>query len=248
MTTEPSGASPARPELWQRVVFTGRSGGVSAGVFAELNLGDHVGDDPDAVTANRATLAELAGLPADRLAIMKAAHGRDVAVVDGAGTYDDVDILITRSADLGLVALAADCVPMALIDPVAQIAAAVHSGWRGVAADAAGAAVTAMVGQGADPARIQARLGPAICPSCYEVSDEVRATVVSAASDAFAVTRSGQPSVALHPGVRQQLQRAGVTHISADATCTFESPDFFSHRRDGVTGRHGVVVRLAESA
>ncbi len=248
MTAAPRGQSPARSDQWHRVVFTGRSGGVSTGAFASLNLGDHVGDDPGAVTANRATLAAFAGLPTDRLAVMKAAHGRDSAVADRPGTYEDVDILVTRDPELAVVALAADCVPMALLDPGAGVAAAVHSGWRGVAADAAGAAVAAMVAQGAQPERISARLGAAICPACYEVSDDVRHDVAASAPDAFAVTGSGRPAVALHPAVRQQLRRAGVTEITADPTCTFESQAFFSHRRDGVTGRHGVVVRLPESA
>ncbi|MFN8126866.1 MAG: polyphenol oxidase family protein [Candidatus Nanopelagicales bacterium] len=246
MTSTPDEASPAR--LWGRVAFTGRDGGVSTGVYASLNLGDHVGDDPVAVAANRSTAAGRAGLAGDRLAIMRAAHGCDHAVADRPGTYADVDILVTTDPDLGLLALAADCVPLALVDPEVGIAAAVHSGWRGVAADAAGAAVTAMTALGAEPRRLRVRIGAAICPRCYEVSADVRDQVAAAAPAAAAVTASGTPAVDLHAGVTEQLRRRGVTTIAADPTCTFESPDFFSHRRDGVTGRHGVVVRLPEPA
>ena len=220
---------------------------MSTGAFASLNLGDHVGDDPAAVTANRATLAAFAGLPTDRLAVMKAAHGRDSAVADRPGTYEDVDILVTRDPDLAVVALAADCVPMALLDPGAGVAAAVQPGWRGVAADAAGAAVAAMVAWGTARAH-QRPPGAAICPACYEVSEDVRHDVAASRPGRVRRHRVRKARGGLPPAVRQQLRRAGVTEITADPTCTFESQAFFSHRRDGVTGRHGVVVRLPESA
>lgn len=233
---------------WQRVLFTGRPGGVSAAEFRSLNLADHVGDSPEAVSRNRRLLAEKVGLAEGDLAIMKAAHGRDHALVTEGGTVPLVDILVTRTPGLGLVALAADCVPIALVDPVAGVAAAVHSGWRGVAVDAAGAAVEAMVAAGAHPEDIVAHLGPAICAGCYEVSSDVREEVAAAAPEAWADTRQGTPSVALHSGVIAQLRAAGVTQITNDSTCTAEDPELFSYRRDGVTGRQGVVVCLPEAS
>lgn len=247
MTRVPDGSGatpPARSDPSPHVSLTDRAEGVSEGPYASLNLADHVGDDPAAVAANRDVAARRVGLTGSDLAVMQAAHGNQWALVSEPGTVPLVDILVTTTAGLGLVALAADCVPIALVDPVAGVAAAVHSGWRGVAVDAAGTAVGAMVESGADPSRIQALLGPAICPSCYEVSPDVRDEVVAAAPAAFAHTAQGTPSVALHAAVTQQLQRAGVSAIDADPTCTAESAALFSYRRDGVTGRQGVVVRV----
>lgn len=227
--------------------FSGRPGGVSTGSYSSLNLADHVGDDPDSVAANRDVLARAVGLSGSDLAVMQAAHGNSWALVSQPGTVPLVDILVTTNPELGLVALAADCVPLALVDPVAGVAAAVHSGWRGVAVDTVGTAVAAMAESGAEPGRIEASLGPAICATCYEVSSDVRDEVVAAAPAAHAVSAQGTPSVDLHAAVRQQLQRAGVVGIHADPTCTAESAELFSYRRDGVTGRQGVVVRLPEA-
>ncbi len=237
----PEGA-PAPTGSWFRV--TGRSGGVSDGPYRSLNLADHVGDDPAAVAANRERAAGLVGLTGADLVVMMAEHGRTAHRVTAPGPPPPGDILVTTDPAVALMALAADCVPLALCDPGSGVVAAVHSGWRGVAADAAGAAVAAMVAAGAAAPGIRAHLGPAICPDCYEVSDAVRDEVARAAPDAAATTRSGTPGVALHRGVTLQLRRSGVTDITADDSCTAESPDLFSYRRDGVTGRQGIVVRL----
>lgn len=250
MTEVPGGPGTAPapgPGPLERVRFSGRGGGVSVGPFDSLNLGDHVGDDPVAVGENRDRLAATVGLTGADLAVMQAAHGRRSSLVTQPGTVPLVDILVTTQPGLGLVALAADCVPIALVDPVAGVAAAVHAGWRGVSEDTAGAAVAAMVAAGAQPAQIVAHLGPAICAGCYEVSPDVREEVAAVAPQGWSTTRAGTAAVALHPAVTEQLRRAGVTSITADQTCTAESTDLFSYRRDGQTGRHGVVVRLPEA-
>lgn len=224
---------------------TDRTGGVSSGPYATLNLADHVGDDPACVAENRTIVAARVGVPPGALAVMKAAHGRDWALADRGGTYPDVDILVTTDPSVALLALAADCATIGLADPRAGVTAAVHSGWRGVAADAAGAAVAAMVSVGAEPHRIAAQLGPAVCAGCYEVSAQVRAEVAQGAPAAASLTRTGRPAVDLRAGVSEQLRRRGVPEVVVSPICTMESADHFSHRRDGVTGRHGLAVRLA---
>ncbi len=224
--------------------FSRRSGGVSSGRYASLNLADHVGDDAVAVGRNRAILADQLALPQDRVAIMQAAHGRDVAVVAEAGVVPGVDGLVTATPGLGLLALAADCATVALADPGAGVIGAVHSGWRGVAANAVGAVVDRMVEQGADRQRISAAIGPVICPGCYEVSEQVRDEVGAAAVEARAETRHGTPAVALQAGIAQQLRAHGITDMDVDHECTFESQTLFSYRRDGVTGRHGMLIVL----
>jgi polyphenol oxidase len=232
------------PASW---TFSGRAGGVSSGRYASLNVADHVGDDPAAVSQNRAILGATVGASPDHVAIMQAAHGRDAAVVTAGGLYPAVDILVTGEPGIALMTLAADCATVVLVDRSAALVAAVHSGWRGVAVDAVGAAVAQLERLGAAPGRIQAALGPAICPGCYEVSTQVQAEVARAAPASAAVTRKGTPAINLHAGIREQLNRAGVVDLVADPTCTAESADLFSHRRDGVTGRHAAVVRLTDA-
>lgn len=237
-------ASPGDGGEW---FFSEREGGVSVSPYDSLNLADHVGDASEAVADNRARLARRAGLAPDQIAVMAAAHGNDVAEVQGPGVYPGVDALVTRVPQLGLLALAADCVPLALIDHEAGVAGSVHSGWRGVVANVAEAAVGAMTELGAEPERIEARVGPAICPKCYEVSEEVAMTVAKAVPGSRAETRIGTPAVDVQAGVLAQLEQAGVTSVTRDPRCTFENPaQFFSYRRDGLTGRQGVLVALAE--
>jgi YfiH family protein len=228
-------------------VFTGRQGGVSVPPYESLNVADHVGDDPVAVGRNRGIMASLASTEPGAIAIMAAAHGRSAAEVRESGTVSDVDILVTRETGLGLVALAADCVPIVLCDARSGVVAAVHCGWRGVVADTAGAAVEAMADVGAVPGQTMAVLGSAICPACYEVSDDMRREVTEVEPAAGALTRSGEPAVNVQAGVTAQLKRAGVGGIRRDSRCTYEEPrGLFSYRRDGTTGRQAAIVRLEE--
>ncbi|MGB9304635.1 MAG: laccase domain-containing protein, partial [Mycobacterium sp.] len=113
-----------------RRVTTTRAGGFSAPPFDTFNLGDHVGDDPDAVAANRARLAKGIGLPAKRLVWMNQVHGDRIEVVDKPreAPFDDTDGLVTATARLALVVVTADCVPVLMADARAGVAAAVHAG------------------------------------------------------------------------------------------------------------------------
>lgn len=233
---QPPGALPGAV-----MVVTDRRGGASTGPFATLNLADHVGDTAAAVAANRAAVAAALGV--QQVAVMRAAHGNAWARAEHGGQYPGVDILISTDPGVAVLALAADCGTIALSDPVAHVVAAVHSGWRGVVADAAGAAVAALEAHGARADRIVAHLGPAICGRCYEVGADVRDQVLAAAGAGGAVTRSGTPGADIRAAITAQLRRAGVTSISADDACTLEDPDLFSYRRDRHTGRHGLAVR-----
>ncbi len=226
-----------------RLVVTDRLGGVSRSPYDTLNLADHVGDAPAAVAVNRRLAAGVLGV--GDVAVVKAEHGARVRVVDGPGTAEPADVLITRAPGLGMLALSADCVAGVLVDADLPALAVFHSGWRGVAADAVGAAVGALVGLGARPDRLTALLGPSICGACYEVSQAVQDEVAAAAPVARCSTRRGTPGVDIAAGVRWQLERSGVARISADARCTAEDDGLFSHRRDGATGRQGILAALS---
>lgn len=219
-------------------IFTDREGGASTGAYSALNLGEHVGDDLDAVAANRAQVAALLG--AETLALVHQVHGRDVArMAAPAAPPPDADAVITDVSGLPIAVLTADCVPILLADLVGGQVAAVHAGWRGVVADVVGATLDAM----APPGPVSAWIGPAICPDCYEVSEEVRAEVASAAPEAYAQTRAGTPAVDVRAGVLAQLACRG---ISAELVggCTYEDERLYSFRRDPVTGRQAAVIVL----
>ncbi|WP_255952470.1 peptidoglycan editing factor PgeF [Streptomyces odontomachi] len=227
--------------------FTDRWGGVSTAPYAELNLGGAVGDDPDAVRANRAGTAARFGLDPARVVWMNQVHGCDVAVVDGPWgdrPVPEVDALVTTCPGLALAVLVADCTPVLLADPVASVAAAVHAGRAGMVAGVVPAAVHAMVERGADPARIQARTGPAICGRCYEVPEAMRAEIAAVEPAAGAVTSWGTPAIDVTAGVHAQLERLGVRDRQQSAVCTRESDDHFSYRRDRTTGRLAGYVWL----
>lgn len=219
-------------------LFTDRHGGVSVADYDSLNLGAHVADDPACVSVNRMRVA--AELGAEHLAVMHQVHGRDVARVhDVADDPPSVDAIITSTPLLPLATQVADCVPVLLADPVGAQVAAVHAGWRGLAAGV----VTAALEQLGASGPVSAWVGPAICPDCYEVSDEVRAQAVESVPAAYAVTRSGTPAIDLRGGVLAQLAAAGITGQVVGG-CTLESPDLFSYRRSSVTGRQAGVIML----
>ncbi len=240
-----------------RVLFTSRggtaSGGSSRWPYAWANLGSHVGDDPAAVVANRRALAQALGVPPSAMTFMHPDHGRGVAavnvptgVVPGAEIMS-VDALVTSTPGIGLVALAADCVPVILVDPVAGVVAAVHSGWRGLALDVVGAAVGEMVATGATATDIRAHLGPAICGACYPVPAERAEEVARVRPEAVTAAPDGQPALDLRAGLVARLVELGATTALVGG-CTAEDADLYSHRRDGLTGRQGGAVAIVAAA
>ncbi|MFG2876738.1 peptidoglycan editing factor PgeF [Streptomyces sp. NPDC048337] len=230
--------------------FTDRWGGVSAVPYEELNLGGAVGDDPAAVRANRELAAKSLGIDPALVVWMNQVHGRDVAVVDGPwgdlGEIPAVDAVVTARRGLALAVLTADCTPVLLADPVAGVAGAAHAGRPGLVAGVVPAAVEAMVALGAEPGRIVARTGPAVCGRCYEVPAEMRDAVSAAVPAARAETSWGTPAVDVVAGVHAQLAEAGVVDVRRSPVCTLESRDHFSYRRDRVTGRLAGYVWLEQ--
>ena len=227
--------------------FTDRWGGVSAAPYAELNLGGAVGDDPGAVRTNRELAAESLGVDPARVVWMNQVHGAATAVVDepwGESPVPEVDAIVTARRGLALAVLTADCVPVLLADPVAGVAAAAHAGRPGLVAGVVPAAVRAMAELGAEPSRIVARTGPAVCGRCYEVPEAMRAEVAAVEPAAHAVTSWGTAAVDVGAGVHAQLQRLGVRDRAQSPVCTLESGDHFSYRRDRTTGRLAGYVWL----
>ncbi|MEU9024654.1 peptidoglycan editing factor PgeF [Actinomadura sp. NPDC048394] len=227
--------------------FTGRPGGVSTAPYDSLNLGGAVGDDPAAVTANRRRAAAALGVDPARTVWMRQVHGADVAFVTApADAGGPVDAIVTTVPGLVLAVLVADCAPVLLADPAAGVAGAAHSGRPGTAAGVVPALVKAMCERGADPARIRAAIGPAACGGCYEVPAEMRDEVAAVVPAAHATTSKGTPGLDIRAGIAAQLAASGVGDVRVDPRCTIETPDLFSYRRDGRTGRFAGFVWLQD--
>jgi len=232
--------------------FTNRAGGTSAPPYDALNLGMHVEDEGRRVHANRELLADAAGLDGGALVFAQQVHGAGVAVVDRAssrgrnGGVAGVDALVTTTRGLGLVVLAADCLPVLLADPAAGVVAVAHAGRQGLVAGVLQATVTAMAGLGATAAATGAVVGPAACGRCYEVPPAMADEVERAVPGSRSTTRNGTASVDLTAGAVAVLTAAGLSDVRTVGGCTLEQPElFYSYRRDGRTGRHAGIAWLA---
>jgi polyphenol oxidase len=227
-----------------RRVTTTRAGGVSAPPFDSFNLGDHVGDDPAAVAANRRRLARTIGLAENRIIWMNQVHGDRVATVQGPrkSAVDDTDALVTTAAGLALAVVSADCVPVLLADARAGVVAAVHAGRVGAQKGVVARAVGAMRAVGAHADDISALLGPAVSGRNYEVPEEMASAVEATLPGSRTTTARGTAGLDLRAGITRQLRELGIEAIDSDPRCTVADRSLFSHRRDNPTGRLASLV------
>lgn len=221
-------------------LVTTRAGGVSSGVYASLNLGDHVGDEPTAVAENRAILRRATGCYPLWL---KQVHGTAVAINGEARQV--ADGAVSRMPGFACAMMTADCLPVLLCDRAGTVVGAAHAGWRGLCDGVIEATVRAM---GVPGAELLAWLGPAIGPTAFEVGGEVREAFLArnlAAEAAFVARDKNKWLCDIYLLARQRLVEAGVTDISGGDLCTVSDADrFYSYRRDGVTGRMASLVWL----
>jgi YfiH family protein len=237
---QPDWPAPARVKC----LMTTREGGVSQAPWTSLNLGDHVGDDPLHVAANR---AHLRGQLPTGPGWLRQVHSARVVEL-GREPNPEADASFTREPGQVCAVLTADCLPVLLCDRAGSVVAAAHAGWRGLASGVLEATVAAMQVQ---PEGILAWMGAAIGPQAFEVGDEVREAFVSQHAEAAAAFL---PHPASSPGkwladiyqlARIRLAHAGVQAIHGGGRCTFSEADsFFSYRRDGVTGRMAALIWL----
>lgn len=231
---------PAPPRV--RALVTTRTGGVSVGPYASLNLGIAVNDDPKAVAENRARVR--AHLP-EEPRWLKQVHGATVVAGESVSALVEADASVTRTPGVVCVIQMADCMPVLLATRDGSVIGIAHAGWRGLAGGVVERTIEAMR---ADPAAMIAWLGPAIGPDTFEVGEEVRAAFVAAdpaAVDAFRPLDTGKWLADLFTLARQRLARAGLTAVHGGGLCTVSDPTrFFSHRRDRLTGRMGAFLWL----
>ena len=237
-----------------QAICTTRLGGVSHAPFDGLNLGDHVQDDPAAVTANRALLHEwMAGA---RPVFLKQVHGVDVVRIDATtpdGTVADACVAVDKGVVCTI--MVADCLPLLFTDDAGRVVAAAHAGWRGLAGGVVEQTVASICTLAqVPPAQIRVWLGPCIGAQAFEVGHDVR--------DAFRTIGEAvdlERYFKAHPHddskwladlaglARHRLATLGVLAVSGNdstpAWCTVSQPSrLFSYRRDGVTGRFAACI------
>ncbi|MEW7865899.1 peptidoglycan editing factor PgeF [Aeromonas diversa] len=239
---QPDWPAPARV----RALSTTRAGGLSVGAFTGLNLGDHVGDDPATVLANRALLQQEASIPG-RIPWLTQVHG---TAVHQAGTpfttAPEADAACAHQARQPCAVMTADCLPVLFCDRAGTVVAAAHAGWRGLHAGVLEETLNAM---GCEPAEVLAWMGPAIGPNAFEVGPEVRDAFLADQAEAVAAF-TPSPNVGkwladIYALARLRLARAGVSAVYGGEHCTVSDPArFYSYRRDSQTGRMVSLIWL----
>jgi len=228
-----------------RVLSTLRAGGVSVGPYAALNLAAHVGDRPEAVSANRLLLREAAHLPAEPL-WLEQVHGINVIRHPGDPVVVQADASVAFEPGRVCAVMTADCLPVVLTDRGGTRVGVAHAGWRGLLDGVVEATIAAL---DTSPARLFAWLGPAIGPDAFEVGDEVRAAFANrnpAAGACFRRNERNRYQADLAGLARLALAAAEVRSVHGGGWCTHhESDRFFSFRRDGITGRMATLAWLA---
>ncbi len=217
--------------------FFTRAGGVSAGLYAGLNVGVGSADERASVIENRARVAAWLGVASGHLVTAYQVHSPDVLVVDGPieGERPKVDALVTARPGLALGVLTADCGPILFADGEAGVIAAAHAGWKGALTGIVENTLGAMEGLGARRERIVAVLGPSISAASYEVGPEfVERLLAEDGGNGAYLTPSARPAHAMFDLPRYTLDRLARAGVEAHAAggCTYAQEDlFYSYRR-----------------
>jgi YfiH family protein len=234
--------------------FFGRQGGVSQGIYANLNAGPGSKDDGEAVRENRTRIAGAIGVAPEKLLSLYQIHSATALFVDAVWeSRPEADAMVTKTPGLALTALAADCAPVLFAEPGARVIGTAHAGWKGALGGVLEAAVAEMERAGANRKRIVAAIGPCIAPASYEVGPEFRDRFLAAdpRSEEFFAAGAGDRFFFDLPhycaGRLAQLGLGMIDIVEAD-TCALEE-EFFSNRRavkngQADFGRNCAVIML----
>jgi YfiH family protein len=236
----PDWPAPARVQA----VSTTRIGGFSAGPYESLNLGTHVGDDPELVERNRMFLVDALGYTATPRWLDQV-HGTDVVIADECEMNTTADAAVTAVQGIACSIMTADCLPVLLTDRSGTQVAAVHGGWRGLVGGILEQTVAVFAARGVSAGDLMAWLGPAVGPDTYEVDVSVADSLADADKSAVVQTDPEHWLLNLYELARLRLAGCGVDAVFGGGWCTFSDADrFFSYRRDGVCGRQATLIWL----
>lgn len=223
-----------------RHAFFTRNGGVSEGPFASLNFAASTGDLPEHVAANRAHAERVLGVGSGALRFLSQVHGVRVVPVSAAVDFEatvreEGDAVLSGDPEVAIGVRSADCGTLLLGDPVSGLVAAAHAGWRGTVLGIVEATLDALEARGVVLGRVLCALGPMIDRCCFEVGEDVAASIARSSSARDVVDRSrAQPHVDLRAVIHAKLGARGVVQREDVGGCTACNPDvFFSYRRDG---------------
>lgn len=225
-----------------------RPNGHSQNVYSSFNLGDHVGDDPKHVAANRKHLSRELNLLKEPF-WLEQVHGCEAVVIDNLSDQSchRADASIASTPNNVCVIMTADCLPILFTNRQGTEVAAIHAGWRGLVG---GVIEETLKKMRSDPQDILAWLGPAIGPESFEVGDEVYQQFITKQSFFSSGFKSHQPGkwlANLYTLASSELYRLGIKEIYSDLLCTYSDPTrFFSYRRDGQTGRMATLIWIEE--
>lgn len=229
-----------------RAFTTIRSGGVSEGLYASLNLGVHVGDDPERVRQNRSLVRQAQGWKTDPLWLNQV-HGTSVVRLTATPPADrpapDADGAVTDLAGTPLVVLTADCLPVAACDRTGSVIGVFHAGWKGLLS---GVLEQGLLAMGRPPAELLVWIGPSIGPGSYQVGSEVRDSYLAADpahEEDFVPDGPGHWKFDLAGAAVRRMALAGVVSVARSRWDTLGDSDlFFSHRRSAPCGRMGTFI------
>ncbi|MDG6479587.1 peptidoglycan editing factor PgeF [Glaesserella parasuis] len=227
---------------------TTREGGVSQAPFDSLNLGDHVTDEPQSVQTNREILQEQGNLPHFPLYLTQT-HSTRVLRLPYEQNDIEADAVYTNQANQVCLVMTADCLPVLFCSKDGKEIAAAHAGWRGLCDGVLEATVAEFE---CKPENICVWLGPAIGPTAFQVGEDVIEQFCAfdpQAREAFVADEyiSGKFLGNLYQIARQRLNKLGITEIAGGDYCTYcDAEQFFSYRRDKVTGRMATLIWRSE--
>ncbi len=234
-------------------IFTTRRGGISQAPFNANNFAFHVGDRADDVIKNQQRLAQSLGYDLDNLVHMRQVHSDKVVVVDTA-VHDfqnppECDALITNEPGVPLMVMTADCTPVLLFDPVANVIAVAHAGRAGALKAIVPKTIQKMQGDfGCAIGNIRAVFGPSIQGCCYEVGEKIANEVKESGYGFAVIVKNESYYLEVNAIIKKQLKKMGIAekHIEDLNICNAcENDTFFSYRADNQkTGRIAGVLML----
>lgn len=229
--------------------ITDRYGGVSEKPYDSLNLALHVGDNPKSVIENRVRTAAQYGYIAENLIYMDQTHSANITVIEDCAEnrLSNCDAVLTNQSNIPLMVMVADCIPILLYDPIKQAIGAVHAGRNGTFLKILPKSIATMCETyGSGVADIRVYFGPSIKSCCYAVGEEIVAIVKKSFGSKYLTQREDQWYLDIVSMNLDFLEDIGISkrHIEISSICTCCDKDYFSYRREGVTGRFAGIIKL----